>query len=121
MPSGGRSVGPGDPDAIVHERPNPRRGSVLAGVPEPVQQPKVQVLDAEPPRLRDELVQSYRDHFPAFVSCRLLRPEEGGTWVDLWYWTSKEGAEHALAMTVSRDDRNERERCAHQDPAMSGA
>jgi hypothetical protein len=49
--------------------------------------------------IRDDMVQSYRQHFPAFVSCRMLRPEEDGTWVDLWYWTSKEGAEHALANT----------------------
>jgi quinol monooxygenase YgiN len=47
--------------------------------------------------MRDELVQSYRDNWPGFVSCRLLRPEEGGTWVDLWYWKSKPDAEAALA------------------------
>lgn len=48
--------------------------------------------------IRDEMVQSYRDAFPdAFLSARLLRPEEGGTWVDLWYWRSKEAAEEALA------------------------
>ncbi|HTX07327.1 MAG TPA: hypothetical protein VME22_01885 [Solirubrobacteraceae bacterium] len=57
--------------------------------------------DAEPRLLemRDDLVQFYRDNFPAFVSCRLLRPEEGGTWVDLWYWKSKADAEAALADT----------------------
>jgi hypothetical protein len=49
--------------------------------------------------IRDEMVQAYIDQFPAFVSARLLRPEEGGTWVDLWYWTSKAGAEDALART----------------------
>jgi len=49
--------------------------------------------------MRDALVQSYRDNFPGFVSCRLLRPEEGGTWVDLWFWTSKADAEAALADT----------------------
>lgn len=49
--------------------------------------------------IRDDMVQSYRDHFPAFVSCRLLRAEEGGEWVDLWYWRSKAGAEEALANT----------------------
>jgi hypothetical protein len=47
--------------------------------------------------MRDELVQSYRDNHPGFVSCRLLRPEEGGTWVDLWYWRTKADAETALA------------------------
>ncbi|MEZ5124283.1 MAG: antibiotic biosynthesis monooxygenase [Solirubrobacterales bacterium] len=49
--------------------------------------------------IRDEMVQSYRDNFPGFVSCRLLAPEEGGTWVDLWYWRSKAAAEDALANT----------------------
>lgn len=47
--------------------------------------------------LRDELVQSYRDTSPAFVHATLLRPEEGGTWVDVWIWTDKAGAEAALA------------------------
>jgi hypothetical protein len=49
--------------------------------------------------MRDPLVQSYRDNFPGFVSCRLLRPEEGDTWVDLWYWKRKSDAEEALADT----------------------
>jgi Antibiotic biosynthesis monooxygenase len=49
--------------------------------------------------IRDDLVQSYRDTFPGFVSARLLRPEEGGTWVDLWYWKGKGDAEEALADT----------------------
>jgi hypothetical protein len=49
--------------------------------------------------MRDEMVQAYIDNFPAFISARLLQPEEGGTWVDLWFWTSKEGAEDALART----------------------
>jgi len=47
--------------------------------------------------MRDALVQSFRDTYPGLVSCRLLRPEEGGTWVDLWYWRSKADAEEALA------------------------
>jgi hypothetical protein len=49
--------------------------------------------------MRDEMVSWYRDKFPGFVSARLLRPEEGGTWVDLWYWKSKGDAEAALADT----------------------
>ena len=49
--------------------------------------------------IRDGLVQFYRDKFPGFVGCRLLRPEEGGTWVDLWYWKTKAAAEEALADT----------------------
>jgi hypothetical protein len=59
--------------------------------------PKDAAAEARLLEIRDEMVQSYRDNWPAFVSCRLLRPEEGGTWVDLWYWTSKAGAEAALA------------------------
>lgn len=47
--------------------------------------------------MRDELVQSYRDTTPAFVHATLVRPEEGGTWVDLWFWTDKASAEDALA------------------------
>lgn len=47
--------------------------------------------------IRDDMVQSYRDKFPGFVSCRMLLTEESGEWVDLWYWTSKEEAEEALA------------------------
>lgn len=62
--------------------------------------PKDAAAEARLLEIRDDLVQSYRDTFPdAFVSCRLLQPEEGGTWVDLWYWRSKESAEHALANT----------------------
>jgi antibiotic biosynthesis monooxygenase (ABM) superfamily enzyme len=49
--------------------------------------------------IRDDLVRSYRDNFPGFVSARLLAPEEGGTWVDLWYWKRKADAEEALADT----------------------
>jgi hypothetical protein len=49
--------------------------------------------------MRDDLVKSYRDNFPGFVSCRLLRPEDGDTWVDLWYWKRKSDAEGALADT----------------------
>jgi hypothetical protein len=59
--------------------------------------PKDAAAEARLLEIRDDLVQSYRDNWPAFVSCRLLRPEDGGTWVDLWYWTSKEEAEAALA------------------------
>ena len=47
--------------------------------------------------IRDELVRSYREAWPGFVSCRLLGPEDGDTWVDLWYWRSKADAETALA------------------------
>ncbi|UGS37318.1 hypothetical protein [Capillimicrobium parvum] len=61
--------------------------------------PKDAAAEARLLEIRDDLVQSYRDNFPAFVSCRLLRPEEGGTWVDLWLWTSKAAAEEALADT----------------------
>jgi len=49
--------------------------------------------------MRDELVQSFRDVWPGFVSCRLLKPEEDGTWVDLWFWRTKADAEEALANT----------------------
>ena len=52
--------------------------------------------------IRDEMVKSYRDEWPGFVSCRLLRSEASGDWVDLWYWRSKGDAEEALANT----DRN---------------
>jgi antibiotic biosynthesis monooxygenase len=49
--------------------------------------------------IRDEMVQSYRDNFPAFVSCRLLSPADSEEWVDLWFWKTQEDAEHALANT----------------------
>jgi hypothetical protein len=44
--------------------------------------------------LRDDVVKSYRDR-PGFVSCRLLRPEDEGPWVDLWFWRSRAEAEQA--------------------------
>jgi hypothetical protein len=47
--------------------------------------------------IRDGLVASYREQFPDFVSARLLRPEEGDTWIDLWFWRTKAAAEHALS------------------------
>jgi quinol monooxygenase YgiN len=47
--------------------------------------------------IRDDLVQSYRDQAGGFIEATLLRPEEGGTWVDLWFWTDKASAEAALA------------------------
>lgn len=49
--------------------------------------------------IRDDMVQSYRDQFPGFVSCRLLRSEDSGEWLDLWYWKTKADAEDALAHT----------------------
>jgi hypothetical protein len=62
--------------------------------------PKDAAAEARLLAIRDDMVQSYREQFPDdFVSCRLLRPEEGGTWVDLWYWRTKAGAERALANT----------------------
>ncbi len=59
--------------------------------------PKDAAAEARLLEIRDAMVQSYRDACPGFVSCRLLRPEEDGTWVDLWYWRSKAAAEEALA------------------------
>lgn len=47
--------------------------------------------------MRDALVKSYRDTSPSFVHATLIRPEDGGTWVDVWFWTDKAGAEEALA------------------------
>src|SRR5215469_8049444 len=49
--------------------------------------------------IRDDMVQSYRDQFPGFVSCRLLHTEDSDEWVDLWYWRTKGDAEEALAST----------------------
>ena len=61
--------------------------------------PKDADSEARALAIRDEMVQSYRDQFPGFVSCRLMRTEESGEWVDLWYWRAKGNAEEALADT----------------------
>jgi hypothetical protein len=53
--------------------------------------------------IRDALVQSFRDIYPGFVGCTLVRPEEGGTWVDLWYWETRAIAEEALAKAGERN------------------
>ena len=60
--------------------------------------PKDPAAEARLLEIRDGMVQSYRESFPdTFISARLLKPEEGGTWVDLWFWRTKADAEAALA------------------------
>ncbi len=59
--------------------------------------PKNAACEQRALEIRDEMVQSYRDQFAGFVSCRLLHTEDSGEWVDLWYWKTKGDAEEALA------------------------
>ena len=61
--------------------------------------PKDNASEQRALEIRDDMVQSYRDQFPGFVSCRLLRTEDSNEWVDLWYWKTKGDAEEALANT----------------------
>jgi len=60
--------------------------------------PKDAAAEARLLEIRDEMVQSYREAWPdGFVSARLLQPEDGDTWLDLWYWRTKAAAEEALS------------------------
>lgn len=47
--------------------------------------------------LRDAVIEEWRQATPAFVRAELLRPEADDTWIDIYWFTSKQAAKDAFA------------------------